>query len=95
MVNDIKGSLPEGVVEPYFNDCFDDVFGCIYAITGDGYTYEEKISSTKRLVFNVYFRPMAVAIIGVCLVLQCLTLLVLPTMYAAWSLPATVLDAIW
>lgn len=43
MVNDlkIKGSLPDGVVGPYFNDRFDDVFGCIYALTSDGYSLEE------------------------------------------------------
>ncbi len=41
MVNDIKGTLPQGVDGPYFNDRFDDVFGCIYALTGDGYSYEE------------------------------------------------------
>jgi Cation/multidrug efflux pump len=41
MVNDIKATLPQGVDGPYFNDRFDDVFGCIYALTGDGYNYEE------------------------------------------------------
>ena len=41
MVNDIKGTLPSGVQGPFFNDRFDDVFGCVYALTGDGYTYEE------------------------------------------------------
>lgn len=41
MVNDIKSTLPQGVAGPYFNDRFDDVFGCIYALTGDGYSYEE------------------------------------------------------
>ena len=41
MVNDSKGTLPSGVQGPFFNDRFDDVFGCVYALTGDGYTYEE------------------------------------------------------
>ncbi len=41
MVNDIKNTLPSGVQGPFFNDRFDDVFGCIYALTGDGYSYEE------------------------------------------------------
>lgn len=40
-VNDIKGSLPSGVAGVYFNDRFDDVFGCIYALTADGFSYEE------------------------------------------------------
>ena len=37
----IKDELPTGVVGPYYNDRFDDVFGSIYAVTGDGYSYEE------------------------------------------------------
>ena len=41
MVNDIKGTLPSGVMGPYFNDRFDDVFGSIYALTGDGFSYED------------------------------------------------------
>lgn len=41
MVNDIKPTLPSGVEGPYFNDRFDDVFGNIYALTGDGYSYED------------------------------------------------------
>ncbi|MBP2645711.1 MAG: acriflavin resistance protein [Firmicutes bacterium] len=41
MCNDIKGTLPQGVMGPYFNDRFDDVYGTIYALTGDGYSYEE------------------------------------------------------
>ncbi len=41
LVNDMKGTLPQGTSGPYFNDQFDDVFGCIYALTGDGYSYED------------------------------------------------------
>jgi multidrug efflux pump subunit AcrB len=41
LANDIKPSLPQGVVGPFFNDRFDDVFGSIYALTGDGFNYEE------------------------------------------------------
>ena len=41
MVDDIKKDLPEGVYGPYYNDRFDDVYGSIYAITGDGYSFEE------------------------------------------------------
>ena len=41
MVNDIKSTLPSGVQGPFFNDRFDDVFGCIYALTGNGYSHEE------------------------------------------------------
>ncbi len=56
MVNDIKGTLPGGVAGPYFNDRFDDVFGCIYAVTGDGYTYaemHEKAEQIRRILLGV------------------------------------------
>jgi multidrug efflux pump subunit AcrB len=41
MVNGITGTFPAGVIGPFFNDRFDDVFGNVYALTGDGYSYEE------------------------------------------------------
>ena len=56
MVNDIKTTLPQGVDGPYFNDRFDDVFGCIYALTGDGYSYEdlrERAESIRRTLLTV------------------------------------------
>jgi len=56
MVNDIKGTLPQGVVGPAFNDRFDDVFGSIYALTGDGYSYEEmreKAEKIRRILLSV------------------------------------------
>lgn len=42
LVNDEWSSLPSGVMGPYINDRFDDVYGSIYAVTGDGFSYEEK-----------------------------------------------------
>ena len=42
LVNDEWGSLPSGVMGPYINDRFDDVYGSIYAVTGNGFSYEEK-----------------------------------------------------
>lgn len=39
--NDVQSELPSGVYGPYYNDRFDDVFGSVYAITGDGYSMEE------------------------------------------------------
>lgn len=42
LVNDEWGSLPSGVMGPYIDDRFDDVYGSIYAVTGDGFSYEEK-----------------------------------------------------
>ncbi len=59
LANDVKSSLPQGVVGPFFNDRFDDVFGSIYALTGDGFSYEdlreqaEKIRRTLLGVPNV------------------------------------------
>jgi multidrug efflux pump len=49
MVNDIKDTLPVGVIGPYFNDRFDDVFGSIYALTGDGFSYEEKRVQAEKI----------------------------------------------
>jgi len=49
MVNDIKDTLPEGVVGPYFNDKFSDVYGSLYAITGDGYSYEDMRTEAEKI----------------------------------------------
>lgn len=38
-VGDIRQTLPEGVVGPFFNDEFGDTFGNIYALTGEGFDY--------------------------------------------------------
>ena len=38
-VGDIRATLPEGVVGPFFNDEFGDTFGNIYALTGEGFDY--------------------------------------------------------
>lgn len=35
------GSLPDGVIGPMVNDEFGDVFGVIFTITGEGYSYAE------------------------------------------------------
>ena len=40
-VGDIAGQLPRGVVGPFFNDEFGDVYTNIYALEGDGYTAAE------------------------------------------------------
>ena len=40
-IGDIKGSLPAGVVGPFFNDEFGDTYGSIFALSGDGFTYEQ------------------------------------------------------
>ncbi|MBX9468834.1 MAG: efflux RND transporter permease subunit [Rhizobium sp.] len=41
MVDDIKGNLPSGVVGPFFNDSFGDVYGNIFAFTSDGLTQRQ------------------------------------------------------
>ncbi|MFO1061169.1 MAG: efflux RND transporter permease subunit [Dongiaceae bacterium] len=40
-VADIRHTLPQGVLGPFFNDEFGDVYGVIYGITFDGFTYRE------------------------------------------------------
>ena len=41
MMDDIKGELPTGVIGPFFNDSFGDVYGNIYAFTSDGLTQRQ------------------------------------------------------
>lgn len=41
MINDIAGDFPSGVVGPFFNDTFGDVYGNIYAFTSDGLTQRQ------------------------------------------------------
>ena len=40
-LGDIRNTLPDGVEGPSFNDEFGDVYGNLYALTGDGYEYAE------------------------------------------------------
>jgi multidrug efflux pump len=40
-VGDIRGTLPPGVQGPFFNDEFGDVFGVMYALKTDGFSYAE------------------------------------------------------
>lgn len=40
-VGDIVGTLPAGVIGPFFNDEFGDTYGSIFAISGDGFSYAE------------------------------------------------------
>lgn len=41
MIADIQGNFPSGVVGPFFNDTFGDVYGNIYAFTTDGLTQRQ------------------------------------------------------
>jgi multidrug efflux pump len=40
-VGDIRPTLPDGVLGPFFNDEFGDVFGIIYGFTADGFSHRE------------------------------------------------------
>ena len=40
-IGDIRATLPPGVLGPFFNDEFGDTYGSIFALSGDGFTYEE------------------------------------------------------
>jgi multidrug efflux pump len=56
MVNDIKGNFPSGVVGPFFNDKFGDVYGNIFAFTSDGLTKRElrdKVEDARTEVLTV------------------------------------------
>jgi multidrug efflux pump len=48
-VGDIKATLPEGVVGPFFNDEFGDTFGNIYALTGPGFDYAVMKDYAERI----------------------------------------------
>ena len=49
MINDEWKSLPSGVQGPSINDRFDDVYGTIYALSGDEFSYEEKRQKAEDL----------------------------------------------
>lgn len=56
LTENMKRQLPDGVVGPFYNDRFDDVYGSIYALTGDGYSYEElrqKAENLRRVLLTV------------------------------------------
>jgi multidrug efflux pump subunit AcrB len=58
-VEDIQGEFPQGIQGPSFNDEFGDVFGSIYAFTGDGLSmralrdYVEQVRAGIRSVPNL------------------------------------------
>ena len=56
LIADMREPLPEGIIGPHFNDHFSDVFGSIYALTGDGFSYEElreKAENIRRILLKV------------------------------------------
>jgi multidrug efflux pump subunit AcrB len=40
-VGDIRQTLPQGIVGPFFNDEFGDTYGIIYGFTADGFSHRE------------------------------------------------------
>jgi len=40
-IGDMRATLPQGVIGPFFNDEFGDVYGSIYSLSADGFTEEE------------------------------------------------------
>ncbi len=40
-IGDMRHTLPQGVQGPFFNDDFGDVYGVIYALSGEGFTQAE------------------------------------------------------
>jgi multidrug efflux pump len=48
-VGDIRGTLPEGVQGPFFNDEFGDTYITLHALTGGGFGYPELKSQAKRI----------------------------------------------
>lgn len=48
-VGDIRHTLPQGVVGPFFNDDFGDVFGIIYGFTAEGFTHRELRDHVDRV----------------------------------------------
>ncbi len=48
-IGDMRATLPAGVIGPYFNDEFGDVYGSIYALSADGFTYRELKDEADRV----------------------------------------------
>jgi len=47
-IGDMRATLPQGVIGPFFNDEFGDVYGSIYALSADGFTEEELRQFAER-----------------------------------------------
>jgi multidrug efflux pump subunit AcrB len=48
-VNDMRSTLPSGVIGPVFNDDFGDVYGSIFALSADGFSREELRVQAERV----------------------------------------------
>ncbi|MBI2734705.1 MAG: efflux RND transporter permease subunit, partial [Aquabacterium sp.] len=47
-VGDMRYTLPQGVIGPFYNDEFGDVYGSIYALSADGFSPEELRQFAER-----------------------------------------------
>jgi hypothetical protein len=56
-IGDLKGQLPADVVGPFFNDEFGDVFGSIWAFTGDGLSLAELKRHVEQVRQNLLRIP--------------------------------------
>jgi multidrug efflux pump subunit AcrB len=67
LVADIQPQLPQGVVGPFYNDQFSDVYGNIYAFTADGLTdrqLRDYVESTRTDIMNTVPNIGKVDLIG-------------------------------
>jgi multidrug efflux pump len=48
-IGDIRATLPAGVIGPFFNDEFGDVYGSMYALSSDGFSYQELEDHADRV----------------------------------------------
>src|SRR5215831_9854032 len=62
-VGDIRQTLPEGVIGPFFNDEFGDTYISLYAITGDGFAYPE-LKTFAKSARDILLRVPGVAKVG-------------------------------
>jgi multidrug efflux pump len=56
-IGDIRPSLPQGVVGPFFNDEFGDTYGNIYALSGKGFDYALLKDYAERLELELQRVP--------------------------------------
>ncbi len=59
MISDIEHQFPQGVLKPGFNDQFGDVFGNVYAFTGDGLTMRQLRDYAEQVRAEVLKVPNA------------------------------------
>ncbi len=55
-ISDIRHTLPQEAIGPFYNDEFGDVFGSIYAFTGDGFTMGElrdKLEAVRQELLRI------------------------------------------